>query len=225
MIWLLIAQLFFLSTFQSISAAETGTVNRQFQGLNTESEYNQHQDNDTPQQKHYSHSTQDYVIPDITLLNRHGKEVRVMDLLNNEQPILLQFVFTTCATICPVLSATFSSAQKSLKEIAPQYRMVSISIDPEQDTPRILNDYATRFKVGSQWHLLTGSRDKIAKIQHAFDAYYRGNNKMYHLPYTYLRAKGSQAWVRLDGLLSTRDLIEEYRQLAHTSIASGTIHD
>jgi protein SCO1/2 len=149
----------------------------------------------------------------------------MIDLLNNQQPVFLQFVFTTCATICPVLSATFSSAQTSLKEIAPNYRMISISIDPEQDTPSTLTDYAERFKVGTQWHLLTGSREKIAQIQRAFDAYYRGNNKMYHLPYTYLRTAGTQAWVRLDGLLSTGDLIEEYRQLAQTSIQPGVVNE
>ncbi|MEE9413352.1 MAG: SCO family protein [Methylococcales bacterium] len=222
--WLLIAPLVFLSIVQSINAAETEAVNAQSpksQSLSTKSEYNPHQDNNTQQQKHYSRSRQDYVIPDIALTNRHGEEIRVMDLLNDEQPVLLQFVFTTCATICPVLSATFTSAQTSLKEITPDYRMISISIDPEQDTPRTLSDYAKRFKVGTQWHLLTGSRDKIAKIQHAFDAYYRGNNKMYHLPYTYLRAKGTQTWVRLDGLLSTGDLIEEYRQIASVSTQSG----
>ena len=171
MTWLLIIQLLSLSIFQPISAAEIKTVEAVSQ-----------------QQKHYSRSRENYAIPNITLTNRHGEEIRVLDLLNNKQPILLQFVFTTCATICPVLSATFTSAQQSLNEIAPDYRMISISIDPEQDTPRTLSDYAKRFKVGSQWHLLTGPRDKIARIQHAFDAYYRGNNKMYHLPYTYLRA-------------------------------------
>ncbi len=223
--WLLIATLVSLSIFQSISVAETGTAQTQPQSINTESVFYQHQDNATQQQKHYSRSRQDYLIPDITLLNRHGEEIRIMDLLNNQQPVLLQFVFTTCATICPVLSATFSSAQKTLDRIAPHYRMISISIDPEQDTPRTLSDYATRFKVGSQWHLLTGSTDNIAKVQRAFDAYYRGNNKMYHLPYTYLRAKNAQAWVRLDGLLSTGDLVEEYQQLARISTQSGLIND
>lgn len=184
----------------------------------TESSSMQHLNPDKP--KYYSRTEQLYTVPDLTLINQQGENIRTTDILGNDQPVLLQFVFTTCATICPVLSATFSSAQQPLHAITANYRMVSISIDPEQDTTHTLNDYAKRFKVSPQWQLLTGSREQIANIQRAFDAYYPGNNKMYHLPYTYLRAAGADSWVRLDGLLSTQDLLEEYRHLISGAMQS-----
>ncbi|HFD11824.1 MAG TPA: SCO family protein [Crenotrichaceae bacterium] len=176
----------------------------------------QNQQNDKP--KYYTRTRQTYVIPEMILVNQHGKNVHITELLNNDQPVLLQFVFTTCATICPVLSATFASAQQSLQSIATNYRMVSISIDPEQDTSQTLQEYANRFKASAQWTLLTGTRDQIARLQRAFNAYYPGNNKMYHLPYTYLRAANSSQWVRLEGLLSTQNLIEEYQQVVSHSM-------
>ena len=185
------------ASIQQVAANESSTIH--------------HQNPDKP--KYYTRTEQRYAVPDMTLINQYGKKVAATEILGNDQPVLLQFVFTTCATICPVLSATFSAAQQTLKTMTENYRMVSISIDPEQDTTQTLKDYASRFKASAQWQLLTGSREQVAQIQRAFDAYYPGNNKMYHLPYTYLRAAGADRWVRLDGLLSTQDLIEEYRRL------------
>lgn len=174
-----------------------------------------------PKQKLYSTSEYAYQIPDIALINRYGEKIRIAELLNNQHSVLLQFIFSTCATICPVMSATFASAQDALEKVDPDYRLVTISIDPEQDTPRTLDQYAKRFHARGQWHFLTGSREKITKVQRAFDAYYPGNNKMYHQPFTFMRPQGMNSWVRIDGLMSSADLADEYRKLVMLSGVSN----
>lgn len=163
-------------------------------------------------QPRYTRITKDYQTPDISLLNRSGERIALREMLDCEQPVLMQFVFTTCATICPVLSASFASAQDELRALGYDFRMVSISIDPEQDTPRTLRKFASRFKAGEQWHFLTGPRDSVARVQKAFDAYYPGNNKMYHQPFTFIRAKNGTPWVRIDGMMSSKELVAEYRE-------------
>jgi protein SCO1/2 len=125
--------------------------------------------------------------------------------------VLLQFIFTTCPTVCPVMSGTFSAAQEKLGADLARVRMISISIDPEQDTPERLREYARRFKAGRQWLFLTGNLDDIVAVQKSFDAY-RGN-KMRHEPLTFLRAAHGKTWVRLDGLMSAAQLVAEYRRL------------
>jgi protein SCO1 len=90
-------------------------------------------------------------------------------------------------------------------------RMVSISIDPEQDTPAVLKAYARRFEAGSQWLMLTGSSADSVAVQRAFDAY-RGD-KMSHQPATFLRAAPGQPWVRLDGFASASEIVRELRSL------------
>ncbi len=137
----------------------------------------------------------------------------MLALLTASEPVLLQFIFTTCTTICPVLSASFASSQDALQAVGQDFRLVSISIDPEHDTPPVLRDYAARFHAAPNWHFLTGAKDDVERVQKAFEAWYPGNNKMYHRPYTYLRAHKCAPWVRIEGLLSTAKLVAEYRRV------------
>jgi protein SCO1/2 len=159
----------------------------------------------------FTRTTEVYVPPDVTLMDASGAEVRLASALGHEGPILLQFIFTTCPTICPVMSATFSAAQEKFGPDLDRVRMISITIDPEQDTPARLGEYARKFKARRQWLFLTGKMESVIAVQKAFDAY-RGN-KMRHEPLTFLRAGPGQPWVRLDGLLSAAQLFDEYQKL------------
>jgi len=162
-------------------------------------------------QHSYMRSEGRYRMPDLTLTDSRGRDTKLRDILGGEDPVMVQFIFTTCTTICPVLSASFAEAQNELDALGRPYRMVSISIDPEHDTPHRLRDYAERFGAGDHWHFLTGSNEAVASVQKAFDAYYPGNNKMYHQPFTFLRVREGDVWVRFEGLMSTKELVAEYR--------------
>jgi protein SCO1/2 len=162
-------------------------------------------------QERFTRTVASYDVPDVTLTDMNGARVKLASALEYEGPVLLQFIFTTCPTICPVMSSTFSAAQDKLGEDLARVRMISISIDPEQDTPERLREYARKFKAGRQWLFLTGDLDDIIAVQKAFDAY-RGN-KMRHEPLTFLRAAPGKTWVRLDGLMSASELVAEYNRL------------
>ena len=149
--------------------------------------------------------------PEVALVNADGEPVDLSAELQSDQPLLMNFIFTSCTAICPVLSATFAQVQKELGDEGEAIHMVSISIDPEQDTPDRLKVYAERYHASSLWHFLTGSRPDIVKVQQAFDAY-RGD-KMSHVPLTFLRASPGAPWVRLEGFASASDLVAEYRAM------------
>ena len=161
----------------------------------------------------YKRSFNPYVMPDVTLRNAHGKKVNFPELMQFDGPILLNFIFTSCATICPVMSATFAQTQEDLAKIEGHYLMVSISIDPEYDTPSRLRDYANLHDAGDNWMMLTGQFDDIFSVVRAFDAIYKGDNKMYHRPLTFLRAGPDADWLRLEGLLSSAELADEFATL------------
>jgi protein SCO1/2 len=110
------------------------------------------------------------------------------------------------------MSATFAQVQESLGSDANKVRMVSVSIDPEHDTPERLREYAKRFDAGPQWHFLTGRLDDSIAVQKAFGVY-RGN-KMNHEPTTLLKAADGETWFRMDGLASAADVVAEYRRLS-----------
>ncbi|MDO8448466.1 MAG: SCO family protein [Rhodoferax sp.] len=154
-----------------------------------------------------------YSVPDVKLLDANGARVSLRsELADQDRPVILNFIFTSCTAICPVMTATFSEVQATLGPQRSAVRMVSISIDPEQDTPAVLKAYAGKFGAGPQWQMLTGSLHDSIAVQRAFNVY-RGD-KMGHSPATFLRAKAGQPWVRLEGFASANDILQEYRQLA-----------
>ena len=166
----------------------------------------------------YMRSENDYVMPSVTLRNQQAQKVNFADLMAYDGPVVLNFIFTSCATICPVMSATFGQTQDDLAAIDDSYMMVSISIDPDYDTPRRLRDYAELHAARDNWVMLTGQFDDIFTVVRAFDAVYKGENKMYHRPLTFLRQGKDMPWLRLEGLLGSEELAEEYAALLRPEV-------
>jgi protein SCO1/2 len=159
----------------------------------------------------YVRTIASYEIPDVTVLDANGERLNLRSVLDSDKPVLLNFIFTSCMAICPVLTATFAQTQERLGSEADKVRMISISIDPEQDTPVILKKYAEKFHAGPHWRFLTGNLPDIVAVQKAFAAY-RGN-KMNHAALTLLRNGQDQPWVRLEGFASAAQLLDEYHRL------------
>ena len=162
-------------------------------------------------QKGYSRKEVTYQLPDVKLIDQYGNKISTATLLEGEDPVMLNFIFTSCTTICPVLSATFSQVQKQYNSELAGVKMVSISIDPEYDTPARLKDYAQRYNAQQDWTFLTGDLDTVVELLNAFDAY-RGD-KMSHTPLTFLRQSNTSPWLRLEGFTSAGELIKEYQTL------------
>ncbi len=161
--------------------------------------------------KGYSRTEHNYRMPERKLVSMDGQATSLATELEGDKPVMLNFIFTTCTTICPVLSATFSQVRESLGSESQNVTMVSISIDPEYDTPERLNEYARLYGADDQWRFFTGRAEDIIAIEKAFDAY-RGT-KMSHEPLTFLRADGDSPWVRIEGIASADDIVKEYEQL------------
>ena len=152
-------------------------------------------------------STQKYNIPKLTLLDKMGIKTATDKIFNGEKTVVVNFIFTTCNTICPVMSGTFSQLDKHLAKTGKDVELISISIDPEFDTPKVLQNYGKKFNSSDQWSFYTGSRDDIITLQTAFNAY-RGS-KMNHVPITLLRSASSEEWTRIDGFASSKQLMSE----------------
>lgn len=162
-----------------------------------------------------------YDVPAVVMRDQTGAEVRLDEFLGRDRPVALQFIFTSCATICPVLSASFAQTQDDLAAMAPDVALVSVSIDPEYDTPRRLAAYAERFGAGENWTFLTGKEGDVRTLLRTFDAVLVSGNKMYHRPYTYLRAGAGAPWLRLNALVGGADLKREFRQVLDDGAAAG----
>jgi protein SCO1/2 len=166
---------------------------------------------DSEEARRYQRRVENYVVPDVIVVNQDGERLPFRQLLDPGKPVMLDFIYGTCTTICPILSAGFSSLQRRLGPAAGDVQLVSVSIDPEHDTPEVMTDYLSRYSRKPGWDFVTGSRDDIDRVMHAFSAYVP--NKMSHQPLTFLRGAGDSDWVRIYGLVGTSDLMAEYQQL------------
>ncbi|TYO97106.1 protein SCO1/2 [Geothermobacter ehrlichii] len=159
----------------------------------------------------YQRSVAVYEIPDVELIDQNRQRVRLPELLATDEPVFVDFIYATCTTICPVMSAGFANLQKKLVRERQFARFISITIDPEHDSPEILKDYAARYRAQEGWIFLTGSRDDIVRVMRAFDAFVP--DKMEHYPLVFVRDPDRKHWVRIYGLIGTRDLMSEFRRL------------
>ena len=148
-----------------------------------------------------------YVIPDVTLVRDDGKSVALSAELDDGRPVVLNFIYTSCTTICPLGSQVFEQFQENLGPGHAAVHLVSISIDPEQDTPARLRAYGAQFHAQRGWDHYSGSLASVLAVQKAFNAY-RGD-KMSHSPLTLLRAAPGRPWVRFDGFARADDLMTE----------------
>jgi protein SCO1/2 len=160
----------------------------------------------------YSSSVVSYSMPDVKLVDENGKSVSLREVMDEGSPILLNFIFTTCTTICPVMTSTFQQVQERLGQNRKQVRMVSISIDPENDSPAKLKEYAAKYKAGAQWTFLTGSLENSLQVQKAFGVF--AGEKMNQKPITFLKEAGSDnRWVRIEGLAEAGQIVDEFNKL------------
>ena len=153
-----------------------------------------------------------YQAPAVTMLDQRGRKVAFDKALDDGRPVILNFIFTSCTTICPVMTQIFVQVQAKLATELDKLHMVSVSIDPEHDTPARLLAYTKEHRAGAQWDFYTGSSEASIAVQKAFDAY-RGD-KMNHEAVTLLRGPRRKTWVRFDGFASPETIVDAYRGLA-----------
>lgn len=156
-------------------------------------------------------SSVEYSIPTVKLLRADGKTVGLAAELDDGRPVVLSFIYTTCTDLCPLSSQVLSQLQRRLGSNRDRVHLVSISIDPEEDTPARLREYAGRFGAGPGWDHYTGTVAASIAVQRAFDVY-RGD-KMSHAPVTLLRMAPGKPWIRFDGFANADDLLREFHSL------------
>jgi len=150
-------------------------------------------------------------VPDVTMTGMDGRTVSLRAVLGDDRPVMLQFIFTTCPTICPLLTGISATVREGLGKDREKIRAISITIDPEHDTPGVLREYAANFDTDPEWMFLTGSLPDVVAVQKAFGSYL--GNKMNHPPYTFLRRSPRDPWVRVDGIVHAEVLEREARKL------------
>lgn len=114
----------------------------------------------------------DIDLRDRTLLNQDGEEVRFVNDVIGDNIVVMDFVYTTCTTVCPVLSALFTQVQGKLgDQLGDEVIMVSLTVDPIRDTPQRLKAYSAKHHAGESWVWLTGPKSTVDDVLTGVGAY------------------------------------------------------
>jgi protein SCO1/2 len=106
--------------------------------------------------------------PDFVLLNQEGNRFDSTSLRG--KVVVLNFIFTTCTDVCPLFTANFAQLQRALKNThSAGLFFMSITTDPEIDSPKVLKSYAQRYQADFQnWAFLTGSEAQLRPVWKGF---------------------------------------------------------
>jgi protein SCO1 len=150
-------------------------------------------------------------IPDVELVDQRGKTVHFYSDLVKGKVVVINTIFTTCTTICPVLGANFAQLNKLLSnEDQSRLSLISISVDPSVDTPERLSEWSRKFgEPGPGWTLLTGSKSNVDNLLKALQVFTA--EKESHKPVALIGGDGTGNWARADGLLAPSRLAEMVR--------------
>lgn len=146
-------------------------------------------------------------IPDVKVVTQDGKTVDFYSDLVKGNVVAVNFVFTSCTTVCPPLGAIFGK----LQEQSANARLISVSIDPEVDTPARLKAWSKKFGARPGWTLVTGSKDDITRLLKALNAY--SPDYVNHQPVTIVGNDATGTWKRSYGFTSSKKLAAMLEEL------------
>jgi protein SCO1/2 len=158
-------------------------------------------------------------IPDVVLIDQNGKKVHFISDLVRGKVVAINTIFTTCTTICPLMGANFSKLSRCIPDKSRgKLNLISISIDPLEDTPQRLKQWSSTFgQSGAAWTLLTGAKPDIDRLLKALQVFTA--DKQDHAPVVLIGGEGAETWSRASALLPPAGLAG----LIQTQLASLSI--
>ena len=153
-------------------------------------------------------------VPDVVLRDQNGERVNVPELVR-DRVVVMNFVFTSCTTICSPMGANFGQLQTHLGN---GVRLVSVSIDPTTDTPARLKKWSGQFHAGPSWTLLTGEPKDVERLLKGLGVY--TPNRFSHAPILLVGDGASGRWLRANGLAAPEDVQAMIRRVSARTVSS-----
>ncbi|HEX8184880.1 MAG TPA: SCO family protein [Blastocatellia bacterium] len=144
-------------------------------------------------------------IPDTIVYDQDGKKLRFYSDLVKGKTVAINFIFTTCTTICPPLTATFRKVQQELGA-GHDVQLISISVDPTTDVPERLKAFSAKFNAGPGWSFVTGNKQEVDLLLKSLGA--GVGDKTDHTPMVLVGNESAGYWTRTYGLAPVSTLVK-----------------
>ncbi|HKF57175.1 MAG TPA: SCO family protein [Blastocatellia bacterium] len=162
-------------------------------------------------------------IPDTQVSDQNGRKLRFYTDLVKNNTVVIEFIFTSCTTICPPLTAVLRQVQQQLGDrVGSGLALVSVTVDPAYDTPERLKEFADRFRAGPGWSFVTGSQSDIDDLLKSLGGY--AADRTQHSPMILIGNDSAGYWTRTYGLAPPSKLVQlindaAARPASHPSVA------
>jgi cytochrome oxidase Cu insertion factor (SCO1/SenC/PrrC family) len=152
-------------------------------------------------------------LPNVELINQDGKPVHLYDDLMKDKIVLLDFIYTQCTEACTPLTQNLANVQALLGDkVGGPISMVSVSVDPANDTPPVLKAFAEKFGVRPGWNFLTGPADRLETVAHKLGGV--TTNWQDHSTQVIIGNVPTGQWIKLNGLAAPEIIARAVLQIA-----------
>lgn len=159
--------------------------------------------------------------PDTPVIDQSGKSVRLKSDVLGDRLVVMDFVYTSCTTVCPVVSAVLAQVQEKLgARLGRDVQLVSVTVDPQRDTPARLKTYATKHGARAGWTWITGSPASITEVLKSAGTY--TPNFENHPVVILVGDPRTGQWTRHYGFADPKDLLARIDALALARRSSGS---
>ena len=151
--------------------------------------------------------------PDFSLTDQAGQKVSMAN--QRGKLVLLTFLYTNCPDVCPLITQNLNQALQMLGTERDDVRVLAVSVDPEGDTPKSVDEYAKAHHLLPEFHYLIGSRDELTKVWKAYDvaAVASDPELVDHTAYTMLVDQSGEGRVIYDSQVKAKDVVHDVRAL------------
>jgi len=160
---------------------------------------------------------------DTELIDQNGQVQRFYSDLLDGKIVVIDSVFTTCTLVCPVLGQKMKHLQEVAGErLGDDVVLLSISVDPETDTPARLRAFGTQFDARDGWYFLTGSRENVSRVLAKLG--FAVDDKESHSTIVLMGNEQTGLWKKTNGLASSGELEKLFRTVLEddgSSTAAG----
>lgn len=155
-------------------------------------------------------------IPDVEVLDQDGRKVRFYSDLIKGRVVVMTFFYTSCTLVCPPQGRALAKLKASLAErFGREVFFISVSKDPETDTPARLRNWGEQFGAGGGWTLVTGETGVMKRLVWDFTG--EGLGQQMHSPILLIGNDRTGVWTEAEGLSAPAEVIREIDKVAATT--------
>ena len=152
----------------------------------------------TPAEKYFT---------DVELINQDGKKVRFYSDVLKGKTVIVNAFFTSCTSVCPPMNRNMEKIQEALGDrVGRDVFLVSMTVDPENDTPARMKEYAKKFHAGPGWLFLTGKKENLDWALYKLGQYVE--NKDDHQTVLIIGNEPTGLWKKAFGMANVTELVQ-----------------